>query len=224
MTLIRYTGNAPSNVSKDAKYSVRHGSFDHDEITLLYRVSNREKTLLATRQHPVLVEMVNAVKVDINGQPRGVFYINEFHDVLVPDGEGGAYYAGNYSGNLEFKLDGGGVLRPDAPAGLSAGRPWPGPRVGIRHTLMAGGNDIRFVVKSGRSTTEVWLSDHVGQDAAAQTARRIAQFIGNGGGRFYVNERGEMFAPPRADGTAATYLGSLDESAWFHPPEGYSRG
>src|SRR4051812_2274309 len=106
MTLLRYSGATPSNVAKDAKYSVRAGR-DGDEICLTYRANNRVRHLLTTAQHPQLVDMVNEVKMALTRQPRGAFYINEFRDVLVPDGEGGSYYAGHYEPHLEFGFEDG---------------------------------------------------------------------------------------------------------------------
>src|SRR4051812_40916111 len=93
MTLTRYTGNSPMRVSKDAKYSVTANG----EIRLEFRESDRVRYLLTTDEHPQLVQLVNAVKQQIFGQIGGAFYINEYQQVLVPDGQGGAcYVAGRY--------------------------------------------------------------------------------------------------------------------------------
>jgi hypothetical protein len=79
---IPYPGNVPSNVGKDAKYSVARedGEF---VVKLLYRMSARERELLTNDEHPALVDMVNAVKTEHNGVPGGAFYINEYHDTLL---------------------------------------------------------------------------------------------------------------------------------------------
>ena len=55
--LLRYTGPTPSNVSRDAKYSVVSGD-DGDAIRLIYRINARMYYLLTTSQHPVLVKIV----------------------------------------------------------------------------------------------------------------------------------------------------------------------
>ena len=222
MTLRRYTGLTPSNVNKDAKYSVVSGP-GGDEVRLVYRVNSRELFLLTTSHHPTLVDHVNEVKVAINGVPRGAFYINEFGDVLVPDGEGGAYWAGNYDRTLEFTYEGRSI-GPQAPDGLSPGDVWPGPHVGVRYVLAAGGQDIRYELRSGNRILRVFLSDEVGADGARQTARRLAQIMGAAGGRFYINECGELFSPGRGDdGTSAIYLGNIDEDPWFSPPDDFPR-
>ncbi len=192
-------------------------------ICLTYRANNRVRHLLTTAQHPKLVEMVNEVKMALTRQPRGAFYINEFRDVLVPDGEGGSYYAGRYERHLEFGFEDGTTIGPVAPIGLRPGDPWPGPRVGNRHMLMAGGMDIRYERREPRMFTEVRLSDHIGSDLAADAAGRVARVVGRSGGRFYVNEGGELFAPARDEDAAATYIGNVEDMPWFQPPAGYPR-
>jgi hypothetical protein len=215
-----YTGHTPSNVSKDAKYTVSSAG----EVRLTYRINLREKELLTTSKHPKLVEMVNVIKQEINGVPGGVFYINEFGDVLVPGREvGTCHWAGHYVKTLKFTF-GDGYLSPEAPAGLRPGDKWPGPHPGVRYVLKAGGNDIRYQRKSGNRVTEIYLSDEVGQSAAKATAARIRAIKGPDGGRFYINERCELFAPVASnDYEQFVYLGHLEDSAWFDPPEGYDR-
>jgi hypothetical protein len=211
-----YPGLAPSNVSKDAKYSIRTGE-NGMEVQLTYRVSDRERALLSTDRHEPLVDMVNAVKTDITGQPGGAFYINEFKDVLVPaDGE--CYFAGIYDPALEFDFDGP-IVSPRAPDDLEPGDPWLGPHVGIHYTLAAGGNDIKWFKKTGRISREERLSDHVGEAVAADLSRRLARTKGSEGGRIYINECCEFFSPPSGGGSEYLYLGSLDEDVWFPPPD-----
>ena len=222
MALRRYTGAPPSNVSKEAKYSVVSGT-NADNIRLVYRVSDYERELLTTSSHPDLAAMVNAVKIELRGTPRGAFYINEYGDVLVPDGLGGAYWAGHYDKRLEFEYEGR-TLSASAPSGLQPGDTWPGPHVGIRYVLAAGGGDVKYKTKSGTTETTVLLSRQVGAEPAGRLARRLAALMGGSGGRFYVNEAGEMFSPGRApDGVGALYLGHIDDDQWFAPPDGFER-
>jgi hypothetical protein len=219
--LIQYPGLCPSNVNKDAKYSVVHSAAGSMEIRLVYRVSNREKALLTTDRHDELVDMVNQVKLELTGDPGGAFYINEYRDVLVPDTiNGGSIYAGNYTRDLEFDYNGT-PITPRPPQGLKPGDPWPGPHVGIRYILMPAGRDIRYELKSSRATLEHWLSDDVGTRPANELARRIAAIKGNSGGRFYINEASEMFAPLDAEegGVDYLYIGPLEDSAWFPAPD-----
>ena len=214
MTLI-YPGLAPSNVSKDAKYSIRSGREGY-EVQLLYRVSSRERALLAHDGHQELVAMVNKVKKQVAGAPGGAFYINEFSDVLVP-GPDGCYFAGIYEDVLEFDFDG--VAVSPAATGLQPGEEWTGPHVGIRYTLMAGGKDIKYELKDGRATREHRLSDTAGEVAAQNLAKRLAAVKGSGGGRIYINECGNFFSPPPDGGIDHVFLGSLDEDPWFVPPD-----
>ena len=89
---------------------------------------------------------------------------------------------------------------------------------------MAGGGDIRYELRSGRTIRERWLSDDVGPQPTNELARRIATINtikGNSGGRFYINEACEMFAPLGAveGGVKYIYLGPLADSAWFDAPD-----
>ena len=136
MSLELYRGHVPSNVSKDAKYTVTASG----EVRLTYRIDARTKELLTTGEHPQLVEMVNAVKSNMGRQSGGVFYINEWRHVLVKAG-GGTWFAGTYEPDLKFDLDGG-TVSGRASSSLSPGDPWTGVRVGIKYTLNAAGDDV----------------------------------------------------------------------------------
>lgn len=216
-----YTGLIPSNVNKDAKYSVSVSG----DIRLIYYVSNRVRELLATNDHAALAEMVNAVKTAVNGVPGGSFYINEWGDVLVPGLDGQCYWAGHFDGTLEFRTEDGDIVTPAAPDDLAPGSPWVGPHVGIRYVLTAGGQDVKYERKiSDRRTEVVFLSDEVDKAAARETAARVAAVKGTSGGRFYINEVGEMFGPTSSNEFAHfVYIGHLEDSAWFTAPDGYDR-
>ncbi|MFF5219443.1 hypothetical protein [Micromonospora sp. NPDC000442] len=214
-----YPGLSPSNVNKDAKYSVTHSLAGGMEVRLVYRISAREKELLTNDRHEDLVAMVNEVKEKVNGAPGGAFYINEYHDVLVPHPDGTCIYAGTYDDILEFDYDGQ-VIGPVPPHTLTPGASWSGPHAGIPYVLRAGGTDIKYELTSGRRIREVRLSDEVGPEAARSLARRLAAFKGDSGGRVYINEACHFFAPrATADGTGYIYLGALEDDAWFPAPE-----
>ena len=88
-------------MSKDAKYTVTAAG----SIRLEYQESRRVRIMLTTEEHEELAEMVNVVKRHVAGSEGGAFYVNEFYDVLVPDGEGGAcFWAGTYDGLLGFAM------------------------------------------------------------------------------------------------------------------------
>jgi hypothetical protein len=218
---LSYPGLIPSNVNKDAKYSVVSRQAGGMEVRLVYRVTARERELLTTDRHDALVAMVNQVKVEETDQLGGAFYINEYFDVLVPTQAGGCFYAGTYEKLLEFDFEGG-IISPRPPAGLQPGEPWPGPHVGICYRLTAGGNDIKYErLVRPRRIQEYRLSDLVSQRAAAQLANRLRQIKGSQGGRVYINEVGEFFAPMNDGdgGVSYVYLGPLEDDPWFPAPD-----
>lgn len=198
----------PSTVNTEGKYRVTVDG----QVRLILTVGRRERALLTTDQHPELVDMVSAVKAGHGEQPSGVFYINEWRHVLVK-AAGGTWYAGEYPSILEFDLDGR-VVSGRAPAGLKAGEPWTGPRVGVRYTLAATGDDIyckRMV--SARVERQEYLSDYL--DDAASFVRSFSAYK-PGGGRLYINEAREMFTPDSSRGFR--YLGYAPTDKWFPEP------
>ena len=142
-----YPGYVPSNVGRDAKYSIRHDPDDGEmKVHLLYRAGQRERALLSTDLHLKLVRMVNEVKVEVQGTAGGVFYINEWGHVLVKTADRQCYYAGLFPGEdppLMFIFDGREVSSAP-PSGLAPGDLWPGPHAGIRYTLTADEADIYY--------------------------------------------------------------------------------
>jgi hypothetical protein len=214
---VPYPGNIPTNVNKDAKYSIVSGS-DGYQVRLIVTLSAGVRELLTTDEHPELVEMVNEIKHQYNGAYGGAFYINEFLDVLVPTVDRECYFAGTYQKRLTFDLEGQ-IISPKAPESLRPGEEWSGPHVGVRYKLKAGGRDISYEKVTGTRQTEHRLSDVRGADDAARLARRLAQHKGDAGGRVYINEASEFFSPPAQPGDPYIYLGNLDEDYWFEPPD-----
>lgn len=224
MTLVRYTWNLPKNVSHDAKYAIRRHR-GKMEVALLYRTEYGEEWHLSTEKHAKLVKMVNQVKMELAGLPGGAFYINEYRQVIVPVTERKTseyYYAGEYDEDLEFQFEGkiisGRPLTLDGKA-LSPGDTWEGIHPGIPYVLKAGGKDISFKHPIRRNVSrEELLSRYVGAAEALDLAHRIRTVKGFEGGRFYVNERREMFAPLNKDaGLAYVYIGKLKESDPWYP-------
>ncbi|MEV0939743.1 hypothetical protein AB0I90_05105 [Micromonospora wenchangensis] len=215
-----YPGLSPSNVNKDAKYSVVSSRGGGMEVRLVYRISARERDLLTNDRHENLVAMVNGVKDQIRGSLGGVFYINEYHHVLVPHSNGSCVYAGTYDEILEFNHDGQ-LIGPVPSERLQVGDPWPGPHAGIPYVVCAGASDIKYIKVSGQRETSVHLSDEVGPQPARMLARRLAKVKGQSGGRVYINEASHLFAPlsSAVGGATYVYLGSLDDDAWFPAPD-----
>ena len=54
MTLEPYSGHCPSNIGKDAKYSMSAAG----EVRLTYHIDSRTRDLLTTDGHPTLAKMV----------------------------------------------------------------------------------------------------------------------------------------------------------------------
>lgn len=214
--MIRYPGNVPSNVSKDAKYSVISGGKGW-EIRLVYRLSSSERALVTTSSHPDLVEMVNNAKVEGNGMEGGAFYINEYRHVLVPTAEG-CLFAGTYAPLLGFRFEGESIS-PEAPFDLEPGQEWPGPRVGSAYVLTADGADVKYHAETRPNVLqERRLSSEIGPTGAARVSRGFACHK-PGGGRIYVNEARECFGPtPNGDALTHTYLGRIAQDEWFAEP------
>jgi hypothetical protein len=223
---IPFTGNCPANVSKDAKYSVRLQK-GTSVIALVYRANEGEQWHAATESHAELAEMVNAVKVAQAGRPNGPFYINEYRQVIVPAGPDARYYlAGEYHQHVFFDFEGK-VLSGDAKnlegSRINPGDRWVGPHPGIPYVLTADGADVYYELSPRPNVTrKALLSAAVGKQEAVALAARVRGVKGFGGGRFYINEWRQMFAPITRNGTALeyTYIGELQrDDPWFPKPE-----
>ena len=220
---VGFTGNCPGNVSKDAKYTVRTVE-SRAVIALQYRSTNGEEWLAINRDHSDLVNMVNEVKTSMGGAPNGPFYINEYRQVLVPVADGANYYAGDYQEPLRFTFEDktlSGEAVDLSGRRLSPGDIWEGPHPGIPYILRAGGGDVHYKAKLRPFVTKkVVLSDEVGRGAARAFADRVMSVKGFGGGRFYVNEWRELFAPVAKEHELAfVYIGRLGEDEpWFARP------
>ncbi len=221
-----FPGNCPANVAKDAKYSVRRKASGGTVIALVYRADDGERWHAATENHAALANMVNAVKVVHGGQPNGPFYINEYRQVIVPAGPEATYYlAGEYHQHVHFEFEGK-VLSGDAKdlegQRIRPGDTWVGPHPGIPYVLKASGTDIYYrTTPRPNVTRDVTLSSLVGQQEAAALAGRVRGVKGFGGGRFYINEWRQMFAPVTMGGSEFkyVYIGELQvHEPWFPKP------
>jgi hypothetical protein len=210
-----FEGNIPANVNKDAKYSIKREQGKW-VVQLVYRLSYSEKALLATGDHPDLVNMVNAIKDEIVGQPGGAFYINEFRQVIVP-ANNEYYCAGHYDDLLIFDFED--KVISAEPGSLEPGNPWEGPHAGIPYTLTAGAKDIKFERRKGQRIVTEFLSVHSTAHEARLVTKRLAEKKGSAGGRIYINERQHFFAPITTDeGVVYHYIGSLGDGPWFEEP------
>lgn len=234
--LIKFLGNCPRNVNKDASYAVRSDR-GKQVVGLQYRTENGEQWALASKDHASLVEMVNAVKTAAGNPPNGSFYINEYSQVIVPVTNDDNYYlAGEYDGLLSFEFEG--VVISGVGQGRGAGETtddgehpkadlpqpgddWFGPHVGIPYVLKAGGADIYFESEPRENVKKKnLLSKAIGAEAATEIAGRIKRTKGFEGGRFYINEWREMFAPvSHGHDLRYVYIGPLGlDEPWFPKP------
>lgn len=211
MSMRPYDGPRPKVSGRQGRYKVNL----NDQIEALYPIVSGMRAVLTTEQHPQLLAMVNAVKQTAGGSRGGPFLINEHKQVLVPT-SAGWFVAGTYEEIIEFELDGE-IISPEPPPDLSPGDHWPGPRVGMTYTLAAGGNDIYCRVEVGNREVDVKLSEQAGVEANF-LAERLAETKGTDGGRIYINEARQFFAPVGAgEAPPYLYLGPLDEEPWFPP-------
>ncbi len=190
------------------------------KVHLIYRSGHRERALLSTDLHRPLVDMVNDVKIEVQGAAGGVFYINEWGHVLVKTADRECYYAGRYPDPMAFFYDDrevGSVPAPD----LQPGDPWPGPHAGVAYRLSADGADIYFEHEERpRRYTRHYLTDYASAAEVRQLVRRFVPYKQTGG-RIYINEAREFFTPLMGeDGDLEyVYLGPLRETdPWFPEP------
>lgn len=221
MELRLFDGNCPKNVSKDAKYAIR-SSNGLNVVGLTYISTIGERWFATTDEHPDLVDMVNRVKTEKGEAPNGPFYINEYGQVIVPVGPSATYYlAGEYDMPLDFEfedkiLSGEGIDLDRRE--LKPGDLWSGPHPGIPYRLVAGGRDVYYkAFPRPNVETRPRLSAAVGTASASAFADRIQAVKGWQGGRFYVNEWREIFAPIASQGRLEyRYIGHLElDDPWF---------
>ncbi len=92
---------------------------------------------------------------------------------------------------------------------------WSGPHPGIPYVLEPGMRDIRYdSYPRPMVTKKVRLSSVAGADAAFMVTARIGVVKGWQGGRVYINEWKELFAPlTDAESLEYRYIGHLEDDA-----------
>tara|TARA_B100000927_G_scaffold290659_1_gene290120 strand:- start:233 stop:922 length:690 start_codon:yes stop_codon:yes gene_type:complete len=221
-----YTGNILTTVTKESKYSVAHSD---GEWSVRLRFVNEEGYKdLYTHEHDDLVDIVNEVKREVNGRPGGAFKLDEYRNVVIPTSQGETFYhGGKYPKELIFDLNGrevGASITEDLD-GISTypGAEWKGPRTGMRYTLTASGDDIKYERVTANGFRQiVFLRKTVGDQADATVA--MLSRIKPNGGRFMVNECGHAFAMVEQGGAFGStwepfYAGKINLShGWFPDP------
>jgi hypothetical protein len=217
----KFKGNWPQNIARDAKYTVRTGN-NGPVVGVIFSAGDGVSWFASSEEHEELVKMVNNIKLSVTGFMNGSFYINEYHQVIVPVKEGSTsvyYLAGKYYKPLHFNFEGN-IISGDAVDlqgnPLTPGDEWLGPHPGIPYVLTAANNDIYYKYSPRPNVTKkVLLSKKIGKEAAEKLARRIGIIKGPGGGRFYVNEFRHIFAPISGNFIEYKYIGKLDLDEWF---------
>ncbi len=220
-SLTIFKGNCPKNVSKTAKYSIRLVN-NKPMITIVYDTKEGERWYPSTDNHILLVEMVNNAKIKISGKPNGIFYINEYNQVIVPANDNLNYYLiGEYINPIKFEFEG--KIISGEPVDfdnnlLKPGDEWIGPRAGIPYILSADNKDI-YYNKQLRPSVEkkVRLTQFISENRVAKVISMIKNIKGQSGGRFYVNEYKSLFTPVKEGNSLYIYkyIGQLDLSNWF---------
>lgn len=220
--LISFLGNCNASVVRQGKYRVVH-HHDSFAVEVIIETPDGIRSYPTSRAHPLLVDLVNQVKIQANGAEGGQFYINEWHQVIVPAGNPVRYfYAGEYPHPIVLSLENvefSGRPHDDEGNLLKPGDAWVGrPRPGIKYLLKAGGADIEYTTELSPGREKITrLSRVVGDAKARQTARKVALIRGNKGGSFYINEYRALFGPQQTeDGYSYVFIGILsDEDPWF---------
>lgn len=237
--LYLYEGNWPRVAGKSAKYAVRIA--DGNWLVSIYlNLNDEEKFLDIAGQDFGVVEKVNSVKQLLGGIGGGVFYINEFRHLIVPNvvnGNAIFYYGGRVDENLEFEFEYESTkftsmpkLRNGTPIGM--GDEWNGPRPGIPYILAPGGRDIYYErPKFDQTKSQDILDDDIvrvklstvieSETRLKKISDKILKVKGYQGGRFYVNEHRAIFVPVLGENETELnyiYCGQLDLENWFSEP------
>ena len=222
--LVEFDGNCTSNVSKDAKYSIRNDEGQW-KVGIVYETADGERWYPVSDQHSELVEMVNRIKKEITKKPGGVFYINEYSQVIVPTVNSKLYYlVGEYTKPLEFDFEGkllSGNAKDHSGKQLSPGDEWNSPHPGIAYVLTGNFDDIYYEREIRPRVTKIFcLSDFQKKDVVDKICLMVGS-IKRASGRFYINEFKQIFTPVGQNPVKYVYAGKLDNlSEWFPKPQG----
>jgi mRNA-degrading endonuclease RelE of RelBE toxin-antitoxin system len=210
-----FIGNASKAIGQDARYTVKLDG----TVQLTYALSTGDRALLTTDGHNELVSLVNEAKRHGgSSQDGGSFFINEYRHVLVPTQNSGVLYAGDYTRDLEFVFEDS-LISPVARSGIRPGDIWPGPHVGIKYTLAAEAQDVRYELESARGTRQrINLSGFYSPQQLADLLKMFRD-VKPRGGAVYINEARELFAPvERGESYERVYIGHLGNKPWFPKP------
>lgn len=211
-----WTGYRSVNIPRERKYSVtfaRPYAQYRPTIQLTdYGTNIVYPEIYANKAWERVVDDINDMATLHQGQAGGVFYVNEFKQVIKPigDGSGVDIYVGEYP-DLHFVFDRNGVLIDNGDVrGVRAGDPWPHQKVGIKYHYSAYRGEIWCETPEGNVIRRHSIK------APEELAQALWIVKKTQGGIFYVNEHGYAFAPQNEDDSGPdVYLGRVNMAEWF---------
>jgi len=232
MTVGRIIGQkVPICPGVDSLFRIRHNPAEDGNPWWVFYGTDASDFVPADDPHLELVELVNLLKQQQDGQAGGRFSINEHGQVIArmgaPAGVPGqavhvvgvrAGQVVTYTNPITFRRG-----RLDPRATVNEGQLWPGPRCGVSYKFCAPGNAQQ---PSGNfEEISITVAGQLRQISAEAQIRQyppnrgqLAQFLQAlrrqlpNGGRFRVNEQGRAFT---SDG--ALFIGTVPLSDWFKP-------
>ena len=171
----------------------------------------RLATSYEREEHRSLVEAVNSLKVQHSGQGGGAFRINEYGQVIVPTGMGGAgsaFCPGRVNGAITFEHPDGYIFDL-CGRNAAIGDVWDKPVVAFRYIVR---NDDTISFESHPdSLTREWHRLPSPQPSFASAARSVR---GQQGFALFVNDQGAAVVKCAPNWTAR-YVGEIDLGDWF---------
>lgn len=212
-----WTGYRSVNIPVERKYSVvsskYHGQYRPTIQFTDYQNDIVYSEVYTTEPFEQLVSDINEVAFIHSGAAGGVFYVNEFKQVIKPVGgisDSANIYVGEYP-DLHFIFDcKGRLIDNDDVSGLEVGDPWPHQKVGTRYHYSAHRGIVYYEHEDGNTIRRCQFTISPGIiDALWEVKNRH-------GGQFYVNEHGHVFAPQIEEGPGTDfYVGTIDYSQWL---------
>lgn len=210
-----WTGYRSVNIPKDRKYSIvtskHHGQY-RPAIQFTDYQNNVEYSEVYTTQPLVqLVKDINDIALEHNGAGGGVFYVNEFKQVIKPVGSDVTdIFVGEYP-NLHFIFDCNGRLIDNADvSGLQVGDRWPYQKVGTKYHFSAYRERVFYEQEDGNTIRRHTFS-------VSPDILDALWSVKPNGGVFYVNEHGHVFAPAGIDESPGQdiFIGTINYTQWI---------
>lgn len=211
-----WTGYRSVNIPVERKYSIKTSKY-HRKHRPTIQFTDYQNNIVYSEVYTKdafeqLVNDINEIALLHNGAEGGVFYVNEFKQVIKPVGiseDADNIYVGEYP-DLHFVFDCKGRLIDNADvSGLVVGDPWPHQKVGTKYHFSAYRAQIYYEQQDQNTIRRCPF-------AASQDFIYALWSVKNGGGVFYVNEHGHAFAPKSDEGASPDiFIGTIDLNHWL---------